>query len=141
MDSCGQLATSRDVEDDFHSVAEEPAEDEEENAPPEPSGDAEEDLRVPRAEVAEEPMARPADFGNSKGKGKGKGKGAPSSGFRNVVVGAAAARAAMDAGLQSTLDALPAELRSRMDAFATEQVAGRRVKLPLNLKAKQRKAL
>jgi len=80
----------------------------------------------------------------AKGKGaKGKsakGKGAK-SGFRTVVVGRDAAREAMDSGLQSTLDALPVDLRGRMNSFAADQVSGRRVKLPLNLKAKQRKAI
>jgi len=74
-------------------------------------------------------------------KGKGaKGKGAK-SGFRTVVVGRDAAREAMDSGLQSTLDALPVDLMGRMNSFAADQVSGRRVKLPLNLKAKQRKAI
>jgi len=78
--------------------------------------------------------------GRGKGTGKGKGKG-KNKGFRSVVEGADAARAAMDAGLQGALDGLPAELRRRMDMFAADQPAGRRVKLPLNLKSKQRKAV
>jgi len=82
-------------------------------------------------------------FGKGKGKdgkGKGKGKGA-NGGFRNVVVGANAARDAMDTGLQAALDGLAADLLRRMEAFADDRVAGLRVKLPLNLKAKQRKAV
>jgi len=71
----------------------------------------------------------------SKGKGKGK-KG----GFRTVVVGADAAREAMDEGLQTAFDGLPADLRGRMQAFAADP-HGRKVKLPVNLRAKQRKAI
>jgi hypothetical protein len=51
------------------------------------------------------------------------------------------ARAAMDAGLQVSLDGLPSDLRRRMDLFAADQRAGARVKLPLGLTAMQRKAV
>jgi len=78
--------------------------------------------------------------GTGKGIGKGKGKGA-NGGFRNIVVGANAARDAMDSGLQTALEGLPADLRRRMEGFAVDRVAGRRVKLPWQLKAKQRKAV
>jgi len=73
----------------------------------------------------------------TQGKGKGKGKG----GFRTVAVGVVEATNAMDAGLQTTLDELPVELRRRMDALTTNRVGARRVKLPWTLKAKQRKAV
>merc|ERR1712151_229836 len=87
---------------------------------------------------AREPIAIMAGSSSRiQGKGKGKGKG----GFRNVVVGVQEARAAMDVGLQATLDELPADLRRRMDAFISDRVSGRRVKLPWTLKAKQRKAV
>jgi len=54
--------------------------------------------------------------------------------------GAEAARAAMDAGLQTALDSISVEVRRRMDAFAADARAGSKLKLPLNLSAKQRKA-
>jgi len=68
---------------------------------------------------------------------KGRGKG----GFRTVVVGVEEARAAMDVGLQTALDELPAELRRRLDALIADHASARRVKLPWTLKAKQRKAI
>merc|ERR1711974_418352 len=54
--------------------------------------------------------------------------------------GADAAREAMDDGLQAVFDGLPRDLRRRMTAFAADQ-GGRKVKLPVNLRAKQRKAI
>lgn len=54
---------------------------------------------------------------------------------------AEAARAAMDEGLQTALDSISGEVRQRMDAFASDAVPGNRLKLPLNLTAKQRKAI
>mmetsp|Transcript_145095 Transcript_145095/g.404247 ORF Transcript_145095/g.404247 Transcript_145095/m.404247 type:complete len:1306 (-) Transcript_145095:182-4099(-) len=62
--------------------------------------------------------------------------GAPAQASR-----AEAARAAMDAGLQAALDGLSAELRRHMDTFLENQRPGSKMKLPLGLKAKQRKAV
>jgi len=56
-------------------------------------------------------------------------------------VGREAAQAAMDTGLEEALDSLPQELRTRMDTFAEMRRPGSRVKLPLDLRAKQRKAV
>lgn len=56
-------------------------------------------------------------------------------------VGREAAEAAMDADLQETLDKVDQEVRRRVTAFAELRNAGSRMKLPLDLRAKQRKAL
>ncbi|CAK0817473.1 unnamed protein product [Prorocentrum cordatum] len=55
--------------------------------------------------------------------------------------GAEAARAAMDPGLQAALDGLEHGLRERLRAFAERASPGQRVKLPLELRAVQRKAV
>lgn len=47
----------------------------------------------------------------------------------------------MDDGLEEALDSLPQELRTRMDTFSEMRRPGSRVKLPLDLRAKQRKAV
>jgi len=52
-----------------------------------------------------------------------------------------AARKAMDEGLQAAFDDLDAELRRRMDMFATDSRPGSRMKLPVSVSAKQRKAV
>merc|ERR1740138_105944 len=47
----------------------------------------------------------------------------------------------MDTGLQQALDGLPEEVRKSMDRFATSQAPNSRMKLPLSLSAKDRKAV
>jgi len=46
----------------------------------------------------------------------------------------------MDEGLQAALDSLDADVRRRMDTFAADKRPGSRMKLPVSLRAKQRKA-
>jgi len=54
---------------------------------------------------------------------------------------AAAAQAKMDAGLEAALANVPEEDRRRMERFAADQRANSRMKLPLALSAKERKAI
>jgi len=55
--------------------------------------------------------------------------------------GAEAARAAMDPGLQAALDGLDRGLWRRLEVFAEQARPGQRVKLPLELRGMQRKAV
>merc|ERR1712226_273543 len=51
------------------------------------------------------------------------------------------ARSRLDGGLQAALEDIPAETRRSMEQFAENQRAGSRMKLPLTLSAKRRKAV
>jgi hypothetical protein len=54
---------------------------------------------------------------------------------------AATAQRKNDEGLQAAFDDIPSETRNTMARFAANQNAGQRMKLPLTLSAKQRKAV